>query len=141
SEAIASLDVSVLQDFLLAPVLEIRDVRTDKRVDFVGGARGTQELERLVDAGTAAVAFSLYPVSVQDLMAVADAGGIMPPRSTWSAARTSRPRCSRPGRCRSSSVQAPATTRSTCPPRPSVASTSRTVPARMRSRSPSSPVV
>ena len=65
------------------PVLEIRDVRTDKRVDFVGGARGTQELERLVDAGTAAVAFSLYPVSVQDLMAVADAGGIMPPKSTW----------------------------------------------------------
>src|SRR5438094_243088 len=80
---IPALYISVLQDFLLAPVLEIADVRTDKRIDFVGGARGTQELERLVDAGTAAVAFALYPVSVQDLMAVADAGAIMPPKSTW----------------------------------------------------------
>jgi uncharacterized protein (DUF1015 family) len=83
SDAIGSLDVSVLQDGLLAPVLKIADVRTDKRIDFVGGARGTSELERLVDSGTAAVAFSLYPVSVADLMAVADAGAIMPPKSTW----------------------------------------------------------
>jgi uncharacterized protein (DUF1015 family) len=83
SDAIGSLDVSVLQDGLLAPVLEIADVRTDKRIDFVGGARGTGELERLVNSGKAAVAFSLYPVSVADLMAVSDAGSIMPPKSTW----------------------------------------------------------
>ena len=68
---------------LLEPVLGIADVRTDKRIDFVGGARGTAELERLVDSGAAAVAFSLHPVGVADLMAVADAGEIMPPKSTW----------------------------------------------------------
>jgi uncharacterized protein (DUF1015 family) len=83
SDAIASLDVSVLQEQLLAPVLKIADIRTDKRIDFVGGARGTKELEGLVDSGKAAVAFSLYPVSVGDLMAVSDAGAIMPPKSTW----------------------------------------------------------
>jgi uncharacterized protein (DUF1015 family) len=83
SDAIGSLDVSALQDHLLAPVLKIADVTTDKRIDFVGGARGTGELERLVDSGTAAVAFSLFPVSVADLMAVSDAGEIMPPKSTW----------------------------------------------------------
>lgn len=83
TDPIASLDVSVLQDQLLAPVLKIMDVRTDKRIDFVGGARGTSELERLVNGGKAAVAFSLYPVSVGDLMAVSDAGAIMPPKSTW----------------------------------------------------------
>jgi uncharacterized protein (DUF1015 family) len=83
ADAIGSLDVSVLQDVLLAPILGIRDVRTDKRVDFVGGARGTSELQRLVDSGQAAVAFSLFPVSVSDLMAVSDAGAIMPPKSTW----------------------------------------------------------
>jgi uncharacterized protein (DUF1015 family) len=83
SDPIASLDVSVLQDQLLAPVLKIMDIRTDKRIDFIGGARGTRELERLVDAGKAAVAFSLFPVSVTDLIAVADAGDIMPPKSTW----------------------------------------------------------
>jgi uncharacterized protein (DUF1015 family) len=82
-DAIAALDVSVLQETLLAPVLKIADVRTDKRIDFVGGARGTSELQRLVDTGKAAVAFSLYPVSVADLMAVSDAGAIMPPKSTW----------------------------------------------------------
>ena len=82
-DAIASLDVSVLQDQLLAPVLDVADIRTDPRVDFVGGARGTKELERLVDSGKAAVAFSMYPVSVGDLMAVSDAGAIMPPKSTW----------------------------------------------------------
>jgi uncharacterized protein (DUF1015 family) len=81
--AIASLDVSVLQDHLLAPVLTIADVRTDKRIDFVGGARGTDELERQVDSGRFAVAFSLYPVCVADLMAVSDADAIMPPKSTW----------------------------------------------------------
>ena len=83
SDAIGSLDVSVLQDGLLAPILKIADVRTDKRIDFVGGARGTGALEKLVDSGKAAVAFSLYPVSVADLMAVSDAGAIMPPKSTW----------------------------------------------------------
>jgi len=82
-DAIASLDVSVLQDQLLAPVLQIADIRTDKRIDFVGGARGTKELQSLVDSGKAAVAFSLYPVSISDLMSVSDAGGIMPPKSTW----------------------------------------------------------
>ena len=81
--AIASLDVSVLQDSLLAPVLKIADIRTDKRIDFVGGARGTTELEKQVNAGTAAVAFSLYPVGVDELMTVSDAGEIMPPKSTW----------------------------------------------------------
>jgi uncharacterized protein (DUF1015 family) len=83
SDAIGSLDVSVLQEQLLAAVLNIADVRTDKRIDFVGGARGSAELERLVDNGKAAVAFALYPVSVADLMAVSDAGAIMPPKSTW----------------------------------------------------------
>jgi uncharacterized protein (DUF1015 family) len=77
------LDVSVLQDELLAPVLKIADVRTDARIGFVGGARGTGELERLVDSGRAAVAFSLFPVGVADLMAVCDAGEMMPPKSTW----------------------------------------------------------
>jgi uncharacterized protein (DUF1015 family) len=83
SDPIEGLDVSVLQGQLLEPILKIGDVRTDKRIDFVGGARGTVELERLVDSGKAAVAFSLFPVSVSDLMAVADAGAIMPPKSTW----------------------------------------------------------
>jgi uncharacterized protein (DUF1015 family) len=82
-DPIGSLDVSVLQERLLAPILKIADVRTDKRIDFVGGARGTRELERLVDSGKAAVAFSLFPVSVNDLMTVSDAGEIMPPKSTW----------------------------------------------------------
>jgi uncharacterized protein (DUF1015 family) len=83
SDAIASLDVSLLQDQLLAPVLGIFDVRTDKRIDFVSGARGTSELAALVDSGRASVAFSMYPVTVGELMAVADAGAIMPPKSTW----------------------------------------------------------
>jgi len=83
SDPIGALDVSVLQDQLLAPILTIADVRTDKRIDFVGGARGTGELQNLVDRGQAAVAFSLYPVGVADLIAVSDAGVIMPPKSTW----------------------------------------------------------
>jgi len=83
SDPIASLDVSVLQDQLLAPVLNIVDVRTDKRIDFISGARGTGWLERLVDSGQGAAAFSLFPVSVADLMAASDAGAIMPPKSTW----------------------------------------------------------
>jgi uncharacterized protein (DUF1015 family) len=83
SDPIEGLDVSVLHGQLLEPVLKIGDVRTDKRIDFIGGGRGTGELERSVDSGKAAVAFSLFPVSVADLMAVADAGAIMPPKSTW----------------------------------------------------------
>lgn len=78
-----SLDVSVLQDRLLDPILGIKDVRTDKRIDFVGGLRGTKELERLVDGGKAAVAFSLHATTVEDLIRVSDAGEIMPPKSTW----------------------------------------------------------
>ncbi|MBT8380240.1 MAG: DUF1015 family protein [Ignavibacteria bacterium] len=77
------LDVSILQNFLLHPVLGIEDPRTSDRIDFIGGIRGTKELEKLVDSGKAAVAFSLYPVSVQDLMKISDAGEIMPPKSTW----------------------------------------------------------
>ena len=80
---VARLDVSVLQDRLLEPILGIQDVRTDKRIDFVGGLRGTKELERLVDEGKAAVAFSLYPTTVEELLMVSDAGEIMPPKSTW----------------------------------------------------------
>jgi uncharacterized protein (DUF1015 family) len=83
SDAVGSLDVSILQEQLLAPILHITDIRTDKRIDFVGGARGTAELEKMVTSGKAAVAFSLYPVRVADLMSVSDAGDIMPPKSTW----------------------------------------------------------
>jgi uncharacterized protein (DUF1015 family) len=78
-----ALDVDVLESAILGPMLGIKDIRTDKRIDFVGGIRGTAELERLVNMGAYAVAFSLYPVSVDDLMRIADAGGIMPPKSTW----------------------------------------------------------
>ncbi|HEY0320754.1 MAG TPA: DUF1015 family protein [Pyrinomonadaceae bacterium] len=82
-DPIAALDVSVLQDNLLDPILGIKDVRTDKRIDFVGGIRGTEELEKLVNDGRAAVAFSMYPTTIDDLLRVSDAGGIMPPKSTW----------------------------------------------------------
>lgn len=78
-----ALGVAVLQREVLGPLLGIGDVRTDKRIDFVGGARGTAALEARVNAGEAAVAFSMYPVSVDDLIAISDAGGIMPPKSTW----------------------------------------------------------
>ena len=78
-----ALDVDTLESQLLQPLLGIGDVRTDKRIDFVGGIRGTGELEKLVNSGQAAVAFSMYPVSVRDLMRISDAGGIMPPKSTW----------------------------------------------------------
>lgn len=79
----SALDASLLQDHVLDPVLGITDVRTDKRIDFVGGIRGTEELGRLVDSGAWSVAFSLFPVTIGDLMRIADAGGIMPPKSTW----------------------------------------------------------
>jgi uncharacterized protein (DUF1015 family) len=82
-DPVAALDVSILQENLLDPILGIKDVRTDKRIDFVGGIRGTQELERLVNEGHAAVAFSLSPTTIDDLLRVSDAGSIMPPKSTW----------------------------------------------------------
>lgn len=78
-----NLDVSILQNYLLHPVLGIGDPRTDTRIDFIGGIRGTDELEKLVNSGKAAVAFSLYPVTLQDLINISDAGEIMPPKSTW----------------------------------------------------------
>ena len=77
------LDVSILQNYLLQPILGIDDPRTNKNIDFVGGIRGTSELEKLVDSGKAAVAFSMYPVTIDDLMNISDAGEIMPPKSTW----------------------------------------------------------
>jgi hypothetical protein len=80
---IDQLDVSILQDRLLAPVLGIDDPRTSKRVDFIGGIRGTAELEKLVDSREFAVAFSLYPVTVEQLIAISDAAQIMPPKITW----------------------------------------------------------
>ena len=80
---IDQLDVSILQDRLLAPVLGIDDPRTSKRIDFIGGIRGTTELEKLVDSRQFAVAFSMYPVTVRQLMAISDADQIMPPKSTW----------------------------------------------------------
>jgi uncharacterized protein (DUF1015 family) len=78
-----ALDVDLLQTAILEPLLGIGDVRTDKRIDFVGGIRGAAELEHLVNSGRFAVAFSMHPVAVGDLMRIADAGGIMPPKSTW----------------------------------------------------------
>ncbi len=82
-DPVASLDVSLLQDHLLAPVLGIGDPRRDKRIDFVGGIRGLPELERRVDSGEMAVAFAMFPTSLEALMAVADANQVMPPKSTW----------------------------------------------------------
>jgi uncharacterized protein (DUF1015 family) len=82
-DPVARLDVSLLQQSLLAPVLGVGDPRTDDRIAFVGGVRGLGELEQRVDTGRAAVAFALYPTSIRDLMAVADAGLLMPPKSTW----------------------------------------------------------
>ncbi len=78
-----SLDVARLEHQVLAPLLQIGDIRTDKRIDFVGGARGTAALETAVAGGQAAVAFSMYPVTIDDLMAISDEDGIMPPKSTW----------------------------------------------------------
>ena len=80
---IESLDVTRLEKHILRPVLGIEDVRTDKRIDFVGGIRGTEELEKLVDSGKWQVAFSMFPTTVEQLLQVSDAGEIMPPKSTW----------------------------------------------------------
>lgn len=80
---IERLDVSILQDYLLKPILGIEDARTDKRIGFVGGARGTAELEKTVDKGVAKIAFSMFPTTMNDLFDVSDMGEIMPPKSTW----------------------------------------------------------
>ena len=83
ADPVARLDVSLLSDHLLGPVLGIADLRRDKRIDFVGGIRGLRELERRVDSGEMAVAFALHATPMGDLMAVADSGQVMPPKSTW----------------------------------------------------------
>ena len=81
-DVVEGLDVSLLQNYLLGPILGIQDPKTDKRIDFVGGIRGLKELERRVHTDMK-VAFSLYPTSIGELFAVADAGRLMPPKSTW----------------------------------------------------------
>jgi uncharacterized protein (DUF1015 family) len=83
ADAVGRLDVSILQDHLLSPILGVRNPRTDQRIHFVGGIRGTEELVKLVDSGEFQVSFSLYPTSIDELMSLADAGKIMPPKSTW----------------------------------------------------------
>ena len=82
-DPIEGLDVTLLQKQILAPVFGIDDPRTSKKINFVGGIRGTAELEKLVNSGEYACAFSMFPTSIEDLMSIADAGGIMPPKSTW----------------------------------------------------------
>lgn len=82
-DEIENLDVTLLQKQILGPVFGIDDPRTSKRINFVGGIRGTGELEKLVDSGEYSCAFSMFPTSIEDLMAIADSGGIMPPKSTW----------------------------------------------------------
>jgi uncharacterized protein (DUF1015 family) len=83
TDPIEKLDVTLLQKYVLQPIFGIDDPRTSKRINFVGGIRGTGELEKLVNSGEYACAFSMYPTSILDLMTIADAGGIMPPKSTW----------------------------------------------------------
>lgn len=83
TDPIGVLDVSILQNNILDPLLGIKDQRTDKRIDFVGGIRGLGELEKRVNSGEMAIAFSLYPVSIQQLFDIADSGNVMPPKSTW----------------------------------------------------------
>lgn len=83
NDPVARLDVSLLSDYLLGPILGITDLRRDKRIDFVGGIRGLEELEKRVNSGEMAVAFALHATRMEDLMAVADAGEVMPPKSTW----------------------------------------------------------
>ena len=77
------LDVALLQNHVLGPMLGINDPRTSTQIEFVGGIRGTAELEKMVDEGESVCAFSLYPTSIEDLMEIADSDGIMPPKSTW----------------------------------------------------------
>ena len=83
SDPIGVLDVTILSNLVLDGILGIKDLRTDQRIDFVGGIRGLGELERRVDSGEMRAAFALYPVSMQQLIAIADSGQIMPPKTTW----------------------------------------------------------
>jgi uncharacterized protein (DUF1015 family) len=83
NDPIGVLDVTILSDLVLDKLLGIKDLRTDKRIDFVGGIRGLGELKRRVDSGEMAVAFALYPVSMKQLINIADTGNIMPPKTTW----------------------------------------------------------
>ena len=83
NDPIGVLDVTILQNNILDKILGIQDPRTDTRIDFIGGIRGLSELVKKVDGGEAAVAFSLYPVSIQQLFDIADSGNVMPPKSTW----------------------------------------------------------
>jgi uncharacterized protein (DUF1015 family) len=82
-DPIEKLDVTLLQKYVLAPIFGIDDPRTSERINFVGGIRGIGELEKLVNSGAYGCAFSMFPTSMGELMAIADAGGIMPPKSTW----------------------------------------------------------
>jgi uncharacterized protein (DUF1015 family) len=83
NDPIGVLDVTILSNLVLDPVLGIKDQRTDKRIDFVGGIRGLGELEKRVNSGEMAVAISLHPVTIQQLFDIADSGNVMPPKSTW----------------------------------------------------------
>tara|TARA_B100001245_G_C22517716_1_gene261135 strand:- start:201 stop:524 length:324 start_codon:yes stop_codon:yes gene_type:complete len=83
NDLVAQLDVSLLQDCILTKILDVGDPRTDPRIDFIGGVRGLKELEQLVRKGEQAIAFSLYPTRMEQLMTVADAEELMPPKSTW----------------------------------------------------------
>jgi uncharacterized protein (DUF1015 family) len=83
NDPIGVLDVTILQENVLDKILDIKDPRTDKRIDFVGGIRGLGELEKRVNSGDMKLAFSLHPVSIQQLFDIADSGNVMPPKSTW----------------------------------------------------------
>jgi uncharacterized protein (DUF1015 family) len=83
NDPIAVLDVTILSNYILDEILDIKDQRTDKRIDFVGGIRGLGELQKRVDSGEMKIAFAFYPVSLDQLIAIADSGNIMPPKSTW----------------------------------------------------------
>ena len=82
-DPVADLDVTILSELILQPILQIGDLRKSERIDFVGGIRGLKELSKRVDSGEMAVAFALFPVSMNQLLAIADAGEIMPPKTTW----------------------------------------------------------
>ena len=83
NDPVEKLDVALLQKYVLEDIFAIKDIRTDQRIDFVGGIRGTEELEKLVDSGEWKLAFSMFPTQMTDLLDVADAQKIMPPKSTW----------------------------------------------------------
>lgn len=83
NDPVGALDISLLQNNLIEPLLGVSDPRRDKRIDFVGGIRGLEELEKRVDSGEMQVAFAIYPTSLSQLMDVADADEVMPPKSTW----------------------------------------------------------